>query len=315
MRNKITVVGAGNVGATTAQRLAERDYADIVLVDIVEGMPQGKVLDLNQAGPVVGYEANLTGTNGYEETSGSDIVVITSGFPRQPGMSRDDLLSKNKEIVGGVAKQVAERSPDAIVIVVTNPLDAMCHVALDVTQFPRQRVIGMAGVLDSARYRTFIARELDVSVRDVHGFVLGGHGDSMVPLPRYTTVAGIPLTSLLSTERIDAIVDRARNGGAEIVSLLKSGSAYYAPSASVVEMVDSILLDKKRVLPCAAYLEGEYGIQGIFMGVPCVLGARGVEKVLEIKLDDEERAALMRSADSVRELWSATRNAMEAPAG
>jgi malate dehydrogenase len=314
-RYKVTVVGAGMVGGTLAQRLAERDYAHVVLVDIVEGMPQGKGLDITQAGPVYGYDSVVTGTNGYEETAESDLVVITSGIPRKPGMSRDDLLKTNAGIVREVTENIKARSPETILVVVSNPLDAMVTLAHQVSGFPKERVIGMAGVLDSARYRTFIARELDVSVRDVHGFVLGGHGDSMVPLPRYTTVAGIPLTSLLSTERIDAIVDRARNGGAEIVSLLKSGSAYYAPSASVVEMVDSILLDKKRVLPCAAYLEGEYGIQGIFMGVPCVLGARGVEKVLEIKLDDEERAALMRSADSVRELWSATRNAMEAPAG
>src|SRR5690348_518098 len=264
MRNKITVVGAGNVGATTAQRLAERDYADIVLVDIVEGMPQGKCLDLNQAGPVVGYEANLTGTNGYEETSGSDIVVITSGFPRQPGMSRDDLLAKNKEIVGGVAQQVAERSPDAIVIVVTNPLDAMCHVAFDVTQFPRQRVIGMAGILDSARFRTFLAWELGVSARDVTAFVLGGHGDQMVPVVSYSNVAGIPVASLIAGDRLAEIVQRTRDGGAEVVRLLKSGSAYYAPSASICEMVDSIVLDQKRVLPCAAYLSGEYGLEDIF---------------------------------------------------
>ena len=302
MRNKITVVGAGNVGATTAQRLAERDYADVVLVDIVEGMPQGKVLDLNQAGPVVGYEANLTGTNGYEETAGSDIVVITSGFPRQPGMSRDDLLAKNKEIVGGVAQQVAERSPDAIVIVVTNPLDAMCHVALDVTQFPRQRVIGMAGILDSARFRTFLAWELGVSVRDVTGFVLGGHGDTMVPVVSYSNVAGVPIRQKISDGRLEEIVQRTRDGGAEVVKLLKSGSAYYAPSAAVSEMVDSIVHDQKRVLPCAALLQGEYGLDGLYMGVPCRLGAGGLEEVLEITLDDDERAQLNRSADAVREL-------------
>jgi malate dehydrogenase len=314
-RYKVTVVGAGMVGGTLAQRLAERDYAHVVLVDIVEGMPQGKGLDITQAGPVYGYDSVVTGTNGYEETAGSDLVVVTSGIPRKPGMSRDDLLKTNAGIVREVTENIKARSPQTILVVVSNPLDAMVTLAHQVSGFPKERVIGMAGVLDSARYRTFIAREVGVSVRDVHGFVLGGHGDSMVPLPRYTTVAGIPLTSLMPKDRIDAIVDRARNGGAEIVSLLKSGSAYYAPSAAVVDMVDSILLDKKRVLPCAALLEGEYGIEGIFMGVPCVLGARGVEKVLEIELKGEERAALMRSADSVRELWSATRNAMQAPAG
>ncbi|HEY1595677.1 MAG TPA: malate dehydrogenase, partial [Thermoleophilaceae bacterium] len=253
------------MGATTAQRLAERDYADVVLVDIVEGMPQGKVLDLNQAGPVVGYEANLVGTNGYEETAGSDIVVITSGFPRQPGMSRDDLLAKNKEIVGGVAQQVADRSPDAIVIVVTNPLDAMCHVASDVTQFPRQRVIGMAGVLDSARFRTFLAWELGVSVRDVTGFVLGGHGDTMVPVVSYSNVAGVPIRQKISDSRIEEIVQRTRDGGAEVVKLLQKGSAFYAPAAAVAEMCDSIVFDQKRVLPCAALCQGEFGIDGLFV--------------------------------------------------
>ncbi len=314
-RYKVTVVGAGMVGGTLAQRLAERDYADVVLVDIVEGMPQGKALDITQAGPVYGYDSAVTGSNGYEETEGSDVVIVTSGIPRKPGMSRDDLLKTNAGIVRQVTENIKARSPQTILVVVSNPLDAMVTLAHQVSGFPKERVIGMAGVLDSARYRTFIAQELGVSVRDVHGFVLGGHGDSMVPLPRYTTVAGIPLPSLMAKDRIEAIVDRARNGGAEIVGLLKSGSAFYAPSASVVDMVDSILLDKKRVLPCAAYLEGEYGIEGIFMGVPCVLGARGVERVLEIELNEEERAALMRSADSVRELWGATRSAMEAPAG
>jgi malate dehydrogenase len=303
------------VGGTLAQRLAERDYADLVLVDIVEGMPQGKALDITQAGPVYGYDSVVTGSNGYDETEGSDVVIVTSGIPRKPGMSRDDLLKTNAGIVRQVTENIKARSPETILIVVSNPLDAMVTLAHQVSGFPKERVIGMAGVLDSARYRSFIAEELGVSVRDVHGFVLGGHGDSMVPLPRYTTVAGIPLPALMARDRIAAIVDRARNGGAEIVGLLKSGSAFYAPSASVVDMVDSILLDKKRVLPCAAYLEGEYGIEGIFMGVPCVLGARGVERVLEIELNEDERAALMRSADSVRELWAATRNAMEAPAG
>jgi malate dehydrogenase len=314
-RYKVTVVGAGMVGGTLAQRLAERDYADVVLVDIVEGMPQGKALDITEAGPVYGYDSLVTGSNGYDETAGSDVVIVTSGIPRKPGMSRDDLLKTNAGIVRQVTENIRTRSPEAILVVVSNPLDAMVTLAHQVSGFPKERVVGMAGVLDSARYRTFIAKELGVSVRDVHGFVLGGHGDSMVPLPRYTTVAGIPLPALMAKDRIEAIVDRARNGGAEIVGLLKTGSAFYAPSAAIVEMVDSFILDKKRVLPCAAYLEGEYGIEGIFMGVPCVLGARGVERVLEIELNDEERAALMRSADSVRELWGATRNAMEAPAG
>ena len=305
MRNKVTVVGAGNVGATTAQRLAERDYADIVLVDIVEGMPQGKCLDLNQAGPVVGYEATLTGTNGYQETAGSDIVVITSGFPRQPGMSRDDLLAKNKEIVGGVAAQVAERSPDAIVIVVTNPLDAMCHVALDVTQFPRQRVIGMAGVLDSARFRTFLAWELGVSVRDVTGFVLGGHGDTMVPVVSYSNVAGVPIRQKISDGRIEEIVQRTRDGGAEVVKLLQKGSAFYAPAAAVAEMCDSIVFDQKRVLPCAALCQGEFGIEGLFVGVPVRLGKEGVEEIIEIDLEDDEREQLQNSAGAVRELVDA----------
>jgi len=308
-RYKVTVVGAGMVGGTLAQRLAERDYADVVLVDIVEGMPQGKALDITEAGPVYGYDSIVTGSNGYEETAGSDLVVITSGVARKPNMSRDDLLKINAEIVREVTEKVKAASPDAILIVVSNPLDAMVTLAHRVSGFPKQRVIGMAGVLDTARYRTFIAMELGVSVEDVHGFVLGGHGDTMVPLPRYTTVAGIPISQLLPGDRIEAIVDRARNGGAEIVNLLKTGSAYYAPSASVVDMVDSILLDKKRVLPCAALLEGEYGIDGIFVGVPCVLGAAGLEKVLEIELNDQERAALHRSADAVRELWEATQAA------
>jgi malate dehydrogenase len=308
-RYKVTVVGAGMVGGTLAQRLAERDYADVVLVDIVEGMPQGKALDIAQAGPVYGYDSVVTGTNGYAETRGSDIVVVTSGIARKPGMSRDDLLKTNAGIVRQVTEQVTATSPDSILLIVSNPLDAMVTLAHHVSGFPKERVVGMAGILDSARYRTFIARELGVSVKDVVGFVMGGHGDTMVPLPRYTTVAGIPLTQLLAKERIDAIVERTRNGGAEIVGLLKSGSAYYAPSASVVEMVDSILLDKKRVLPCAALLEGEYGVNGIFVGVPCVLGARGVERVIELELDADEMAQLRRSADAVRELWSATQAA------
>ena len=305
MRRKITVVGAGNVGATTAQRLAERDYADVVLVDIVEGMPQGKALDLNQAGPVVGYEPNVVGTNGYEETSGSDIVVITSGLPRKPGMSRDDLLAANRDIVGGVTREVSERSPDSIIICVTNPLDAMCHVTLDVSGFPRQRVVGMAGILDSARFRTFLAWELGVSVRDVTGFVLGGHGDTMVPIVSYTNVAGVPVSQKIDGKRIEEIVQRTRDGGAEVVKLLKSGSAYYAPSAAVVEMVDSILYDQKRVLPCAALCQGEYGVDGLFVGVPVKLGKDGVEEIVEIDLSDDEKSDLQQSAAAVRELVDA----------
>ncbi|HZU17311.1 MAG TPA: malate dehydrogenase [Candidatus Dormibacteraeota bacterium] len=304
-RYKVTVVGAGMVGGTLAQRLAERDYAHVVLVDIVEGLPQGKALDITQAGPIYGYDSVITGSNGYQETADSDLVVITSGIARKPGMSRDDLLRTNAGIVREVTERIRETSPRAMLVVVSNPLDAMVTLAHRVSGFPKQRVVGMAGVLDSARYRTFIAMELGVSVEDVHGFVLGGHGDTMVPLPRYTTVSGIPLTQLLPEDRIQAIVERTRNGGGEIVSLLKTGSAYVAPSASVVEMVDAILLDKKRVLPCAALLEGEYGIDGIFVGVPCVLGAGGVERILEIELTAEERAALHRSAEAVRELWQA----------
>jgi malate dehydrogenase len=305
MRRKITVVGAGNVGATTAQRLAERDYADVVLVDIVEDMPQGKALDMNQAGPVVGYEPNVVGSNGYDETSGSDIVVITSGLPRKPGMSRDDLLAANRDIVEGVTREVADRSPDSIIICVTNPLDAMCHVTLDTSEFPRQRVVGMAGILDSARFRTFLAWELGVSVRDVTGFVLGGHGDTMVPIVSYTNVAGVPVSQKIKSKRLEEIVQRTRDGGAEVVKLLKSGSAYYAPSAAVVEMVDSILHDQKRVLPCAALCNGEYGIDGLFVGVPVKLGKEGVEEIIEIDLSDAERADLHKSADAVRELVDA----------
>jgi malate dehydrogenase len=302
------------VGGTTAQRLAERDYADVVLVDIVEGLPQGKALDIQEAGPIEGYDTVLTGTNGYAETRGSDLVVITSGIARKPGMSRDDLLKTNAAIVRQVTKEIKASSPDAILIVVSNPLDAMVTLAHNVAGFPKQRVIGMAGVLDSARYRTFIAEELGVAVEDVHAFVLGGHGDTMVPLPRYSTVAGIPLPALLAQNRIDAIVERTRNGGAEIVQLLKTGSAYYAPSAAIAEMVDAILLDKKRVLPCAAYLEGEYGISGIFLGVPCVLGAGGLEKVIQIELTAAEKAELERSAEAVREIWAATQAAAKATA-
>jgi malate dehydrogenase len=304
-RKKITVVGAGNVGATCAQRLAERDYADVVLVDIVDGIPQGKALDINQSGPIVGYEPNVVGTTGYEETAGSDIVIITSGFPRQPGMSRDDLLAKNKEIVGGVAKEVAERSPNAIVIVVTNPLDAMCHVAYDATGFPRQRVVGMAGVLDSARFRTFLAWELGVSAQDVTGFVLGGHGDTMVPVVSYTNVSGIPVSQKISASRLEEIVQRTRDGGAEIVKFLQKGSAYYAPSAAAVEMCDAIVYDQKRVIPCAALCEGEYGLNGLFVGVPVKIGAEGVEEIIEIDLTDDETEQLKNSAGAVEELVEA----------
>ncbi|MDP2661712.1 MAG: malate dehydrogenase [Dehalococcoidia bacterium] len=302
MRRKITVVGAGNVGATAAQRIAERGYADVVLVDIVEGLPQGKALDMRQAGPVVGYDSAVTGSNGYEETAGSDIVVITSGVPRKPGMSRDDLISTNMKIVGGVTEQVARYSPDCIIIAVTNPLDAMAQLALKVSGFSRKRVIGMAGILDTARFRAFLAMELHVSVGDVSAYVLGGHGDTMIPLTRLTTVGGIPIAQLLSKERIESIVERTRKGGEEIVSLLKTGSAFYAPSAAVAQMVDAIVFDKKQVLPCSVYLEGEYGINGLFVGVPVKLGASGVEEILTVELTPEEQAALHRSAGAVREL-------------
>ncbi len=301
-RLKITVVGAGNVGATTAQRLAERDYADVVLVDIVEGLPQGKALDLNETGPVVGYEPNVTGSNGYDETAGSQICVITSGIARKPGMSRDDLLTTNQKIVGDVTRNLVSRSPETILIVVTNPLDAMCQVAFQESGLPREPVIGMAVVLDSARFRKFLAWELGVSVRDVTGFVLGGHGDQMVPVTSYSNVAGIPISELIPAARLAEIVQRTRDGGAEVVKLLKSGSAYYAPSASVVEMVDSIVHDQKRVLPCAAYLTGEFGLDGIFMGVPCRLGAGGLEEIIKLNLTDVEQAQLNRSAEAVREL-------------
>ncbi len=301
-RPRITVIGAGHVGATTAQRIIETGLADVVLVDIVEGLPQGKALDLAEAAPVVGYDARITGTNDYADTAGSTIIVVTSGLARQPGMSRDDLLARNVEIVGSVVRQAAAVSPDAIIIVVTNPLDAMCHVALRASGFGRNRVIGMAGVLDTARFRSFIAAELDVSVRDVFAFVLGGHGDTMVPLPRYSTAGGVPITELLPAERIEQLVTRTRNGGAEIVALLKAGSAYYAPAAATAEMVEAILLDRRRILPCAAYLEGEYGFDGLFIGVPVVLGKGGMEKVIEIDLTDEEQAGLEHSAAAVREL-------------
>ena len=302
MRSKITVVGAGNVGATCAQRLAERGYADVVLVDIVEGMPQGKALDLLQSGPVVGFDSRVIGTNGYEETAGSDIAIITSGVPRKPGMSRDDLVLTNMKIVQGVTEQIVAKSPDCIIIVVANPLDAMAQLALKVSKFPRNRVLGMSGILDTARFRTFLAQELNVSVEDVAAYVLGGHGDTMVPLTRLATVGGIPITEVLPEDKISQIVQRTVKGGGEIVSLLKTGSAYYAPSAGAVQMVDSIVLDKKRILPVAAYLEGEYGINGVFVGVPAKLGRNGLEEVIQVKLTPEEQAALEKSADAVREL-------------
>ena len=302
MDKKVTVIGAGNVGATAAQRLAEKQISDVVLVDIVEGIPQGKALDLTQAAAIEKHDCRLTGANGYEETAGSDIVIITAGIPRKPGMSRDDLISTNAGIVKNVTSEVAARSPEAVIIVVSNPLDAMCHVAFDACGFPKERVIGMAGILDSARFRAFIAMELNVSVENTHAFVLGGHGDTMVPLPRYSTVAGIPITELLSQERIDALVERTRNGGAEIVGLLKTGSAFYAPASAAVEMAESILKDKKKILPCAAYLQGEYGVQDLFIGVPVKLGAKGVEEIIEITLADEEQQALLKSAAAVQEL-------------
>jgi malate dehydrogenase len=301
-RAKVTVVGAGNVGATTAQYIVERHLADVVLTDVVEGLPQGKALDLLQAGPVHGYDCGIIGANDYEATAGSDIVVITAGLARKPGMSRDDLLMKNADIVGGVVTETARRSPTAILIVVTNPLDAMAQLALRRSGFPKQRVIGMAGVLDSARFRTFIAQELDVSVENVSAFVLGGHGDTMVPLPRFSTVAGIPITELLPKDRLEALVKRTANGGAEIVGLLKTGSAYYAPAASVVDMIEAILRDKKKVLPCTAYLEGEYGVKGLYVGVPVKLGRRGIEQIVQVTLTPDESAALQRSAAAVREL-------------
>ena len=302
MNKKVTVVGAGNVGATAAQRIAEKELADVVLVDIIEGVPQGKALDLKQAAPVEKHDADIIGSNGYEATKDSDIVIITAGIPRKPGMSRDDLISTNAGIMKKVTEQIAKYSPDAVLIIVSNPLDAMCHVAYSVSGFAKNKVVGMAGVLDSARFRTFIAMELNVSVENTHAFVLGGHGDTMVPLPRYSTVAGIPITELLSKDRIDALVKRTASGGAEIVSLLKTGSAYYAPSSAAVEMAEAILKDKKKILPCAAYLDGEYGFNDLFIGVPVKLGANGVEQIIEIKLTADEKASLQKSADAVQEL-------------
>jgi malate dehydrogenase len=306
MRKKVTVVGGGFVGSTTAQRIHDVGLADVVLTDILEGVPAGKALDMAESGPILGSDVHVTGistTSGdYGGTENSDIVVITAGFPRKPGMSRDDLLKANYDVIKGVVEAVVKLSPNAILIIVTNPLDAMAQAAFKISKLPKGRVIGMAGVLDSARMSTFVARELGVSVENVHSFVLGGHGDDMVPLTRYSTVAGIPLPELISPEKLDAIVTRTRKGGAEIVNLLKTGSAYYAPSAAVVEMVEAILHDKKKILPCAAYLEGEYGIRGLFVGVPVKLGAKGIEQIIEIKLHPEEKAALDKSAASVREL-------------
>lgn len=301
-RSKVTVVGAGNVGATCAERVAEKGYADVVMVDIVEGLPQGKSLDMWQSGPVVGFDTSVMGTNKYEDTAGSDIVVITSGVPRKPGMTRDDLLLTNMKIIQSVTEQVVKHSPNCIIVIVTNPLDAMAQLAWHVSKFPRHRVIGMSGILDSARFRTFIAAELGVSVEDVHAIVMGGHGDTMVPLPRYSTVNGIPITELLPQDTVDKLVKRTVNGGGEIVSLLKTGSAFYAPGAAAAQMVNAIMLDRKKLLPCAAYLDGEYGIKGAFVGVPVKLGRKGIEQILELRLTAEETAALHKSADAVKEL-------------
>jgi malate dehydrogenase len=302
MVNKITVVGAGNVGATTAQRVAEKELArTVVMVDVVEGVPQGKALDQWQSAPIEGFDSRVIGANGYDETAGSDIVIITAGIARKPGMSRDDLLNTNAGIVKQVAEQVKATSPNAIIIVVSNPLDVMCYVAKEVTGFPRERVLGMAGVLDTARYRAFLAEALDVSVRDIQAMVLGGHGDTMVPLISYTSVSGIPVTQLMDKGKLDAIVDRTRNGGAEIVKHLKTGSAYYAPSAGAVQMAEAIVNDQRRILPCAAWLEGEYGMKGLYLGVPCKLGRKGLERVIEVELTADERAALEKSAEAVRE--------------
>jgi malate dehydrogenase len=308
MVNKITVVGAGNVGATAAQRVAEKELARmVVMVDVVEGVPQGKGLDQWQSAPIEGFDSRVVGTNGYDETAGSDIVIVTAGIARKPGMSRDDLLNTNAGIVKQVAENIKRTSRDAIVIVVSNPLDVMAWVAKEVTGFPRERVIGMAGVLDTARYRAFLAEAIDVSVRDIHAMVLGGHGDTMVPLISYTTVSGIPVTQFLDRARLDAIVDRTRNGGAEIVKHLKTGSAYYAPSAGAVEMTEAIVKDTKRVLPCSAWLDGEYGMRGLFLGVPCKLGRRGLEQIIEVELTADERAALAKSAEAVRDPMKAVK--------
>lgn len=302
MDKKITVVGAGNVGATAAQRIIEKGLADVALVDIIEGVPQGKALDLTQASAIEKHDCKIIGANGYEETADSDVVIITAGIPRKPGMSRDDLISTNAGIMKNVTEQIAKYSPECVIIVVSNPLDAMCHVAYEASGFPKNRVIGMAGVLDSARFRAFIAMELNVSIENTHAFVLGGHGDTMVPLPRFSTVSGIPITELLPKERIDALCERTANGGAEIVGLLKTGSAFYAPASSAVEMAKSIIQDKKQILPCAAYLEGEYGYSDLFIGVPVKLGKGGVEEIIEIKLNPDEKEKLDKSAAAVEEL-------------
>ena len=302
MRTKVTVIGAGNVGATTAQRLAERGYADVVLVDIVDGLPQGKALDMYEASPVIGVDSCITGATDYGPTAGSDIVVITSGVARKPGMSRDDLLQINMGIVDSVTRAAIAESPDATFVVVSNPLDAMCHVAYEAAGIPSSRVVGMAGILDTARYRSFLAEAINVSVEDINAFVLGGHGDTMVPLASYTTAAGIPITKLLPQDQLNQIIQRTRDGGAEIVNLLKTGSAFYAPSAAVAQMVDAIALDKRRILPCAALLNGEYGVDGLFIGVPVILGRNGIEQILEISLTDQEQAQLQHSADAVQGL-------------
>jgi malate dehydrogenase len=302
MEKKVTVIGAGNVGATTAQRLAEKELCDVVLIDIADGLAKGKALDLAEAAPIEKHDAGLVGATSYDASAGSDIIIITAGIPRKPGMSRDDLLKTNMNIMKTVTAEAAARSPEAVLIIVSNPLDAMCHVAMEASGFPKHRVMGMAGVLDSARFRTFIAAELNVSVENTHAFVLGGHGDTMVPLPRLSTVAGIPITELLAEDRIAALVERTRTGGAEIVGLLKTGSAFYAPASAAVEMSESILKDKKKILPCAVYLEGEYGIRDLFVGVPVKLGRNGIEDIIEIKLTDAESAALQKSADAVKAL-------------
>ena len=306
MRSKVTIVGAGQTGGAMARELAPKGFADIVLLDVVEGIPQGKALDISQAGPIIGFDSHITGSNDWRDTTGSDIVVITSGKPRLPGMSRDDLVTANTEIVKAVTEQAVKYSPNAIIIVFVNPLDVMCYVVKKVSGFPRERVFGQSGVLDAARFRSFIARELDVSMEDVQAYVLGGHGDDMVPLVRHTTVCGIPISELMPVDRIAVLVERTRKGGGEIVNLLKTGSAYYAPAAATIQMVESVLLDRKRVLPCSVYLEGEFGVSGIFMGVPVKLGARGVEQIIEIKLTDDEREMFERSAASVREVTKVT---------
>jgi malate dehydrogenase len=305
-RSKVTIVGAGQTGGTMAHDLARKGYADIVLTDVIEGMPQGKALDLTQSAPVLGFDSKITGTNGWDETANSDIVIITSGKPRGPGMSRDDLVTANTEIVKNVTEQAVKRSPNCIILMFANPLDVMCYVALKVSGFPRERVFGQSGMLDTSRFRAFVAMELNVSVEEVQAYVLGGHGDSMVPLVRYTTVAGIPISDLMPKERVDAIVQRTRKGGGEIVSLLKTGSAFYAPSAGTIDMVDSVLMDRKRILPCAAYLEGEYGVKGVYMGVPVKLGAKGVEQIVEIKLTPAEKEEFDKSVEAVREVIKVT---------